>query len=307
MGSRAVEGDGAADDPSGTGGGAPIGRQPFGRAEANAWAMNGELRPAHMVTLVAEADATAMESLRERARTRGAVAPSYTALVVKAAALTMRRNPQANRAIIGPPLFRRLWQFRRCDICVAVEKGLPSLPGQPYVSPIRDPDTKSPEAITGELHELAACDEATHPGYRLYMRILRHVPRPISTFLVRLPTLVPRLWVEHRGCAAWVNAPSKAGADLVMTTWPWPISFSFGVVRKRPVVVDDDRVEARLTMPLVMIFDRRIMGGGPGSRLLAQFRQILEHADVELAGGAAEAGADAAPLTPKVDVDRIAA
>jgi pyruvate/2-oxoglutarate dehydrogenase complex dihydrolipoamide acyltransferase (E2) component len=250
---------------------------PVTRAERTSWAMNDVLTPGYMVTMVSEVDATAMEALRQRARGEGELAPSYTALVIKAAALTMRRNPHANRAILGPPFFRRLVQFRNADIGVAVEKSLPALPGQAFAAPIRDAADRPLAEITAELQELAACDEHSDARYRLFMRILKRVPRPLSLWLINAPYWSPKLWSEHRGCACWVNAPSRAGADLVMTTWPWPITFSFGVVRRRAIAVGEE-LQARTTMPLVMVFDRRIMGGGPAGRVFADFKTILETA-----------------------------
>lgn len=110
------------------------------------------------------------------------------------------------------------------------------------------------------------------------MAVLKYVPRPLSNLLINLPYYFPSLWVQYRGCAAWVNAPSKAGADLVLTTWPWPITFSFGVVKKRPFVVNDS-VEAIATIPLLLVFDRRIMGGGPASRIFAEFQSLLGQAE----------------------------
>lgn len=42
-------------------------------------------------------------------------------------------------------------------------------------------------------------------------------------------------------------------------------------------MIDDwSKLEVRLTMPIVMVFDRRIMGGGPAARIFAQFKTILE-------------------------------
>jgi hypothetical protein len=67
-----------------------------------------------------------------------------------------------------------------------------------------------------------------------------------------------------------------------MTTWPWPITFSFGKVKVRPWIVNE-KVEARKTMPLVMVFDRRIMGGGPAGRIFEKFKEILEKPDLYLA------------------------
>ena len=144
-----------------------------------------------------------------------------------------------------------------------------------YAEPIRDTLTKSLDDITRELHDLGGCDETNNAGYRLYRQILRLVPWPFSVWVINMPHWVPSLWVKHRGCACWVNAPSKAGADMVFTSWPWPITFSFGVVKKRPVAVGDE-VKAQLTMPIMMVFDRRVMGGGPAGRVMADFKRCLE-------------------------------
>jgi len=257
-------------------------RFPTTRAESNSWAHTATLVPSNMATMVAEADASSMQRLRERAKEQDPGAtPSYTALVIKAAALTMAANPAANRAILGFPFFKKLYQFHTTDISVAVEKSLFGLPGQAYAQPIRDTLGKSTKQITADLKALVHCTEANNEGFRRFMRILKYLPHPLAVWALSLPHWIPSLWAEHHGSACWVNAPSKAGADLVMTTWPWPITFSFGVVRKRPAVVGD-RVEARLTMPLVMVFDRRIMGGGPAGRIFAQFKYILENADEQL-------------------------
>lgn len=229
-----------------------------------------------MVTLTSEVDATPMEEIREKAKVQGHVAPSFTAFVIRAVALTLRANPIANRAILGPPFFKKLYQFENTNISVAVEKGLKALPGQPFTVPLLHPETKSLEEITIELRDLAHCEEKDNLQYRTYMKILRYVPRPLSNWLITLPLWSPSFWVQYRGCAAWVNSPAKAGVDFLVTTWPWPISFSFGLVKKRAIVVGD-RVEARMTMPVIMNFDRRIMGGGPASRVFADFKKNLEN------------------------------
>jgi pyruvate/2-oxoglutarate dehydrogenase complex dihydrolipoamide acyltransferase (E2) component len=252
------------------------------RAEKTSWAMNDVMTPAYMVTMVSEADATAMEEIRVDAKSKSELAPSYTAMVIRAAALTMKSNPEANRAILGFPFFKKLIQFENTDIGVAVEKSLPGLPGQAFAAPIQNALGKSLTEITRELQDLARCDEGNNERYRLFMRILKRVPRPLNLWLINAAYFSPDLWIEHRGCACWVNAPSRAGADLVMTTWPWPITFSFGVVKERALVIEGS-VQARLTMPIVMVFDRRIMGGGPAGRVFAHFKQTLETADRTLA------------------------
>jgi len=245
------------------------------QAEVTSWAMNEKLIPAYMVTMIGEIDATCLEKLRGAAKHEGRSPPSFTALVLKAAALTMKKNPEANRAILGPPFFRRLHQFHNTDISIAIEKNLPYLPGQAHAEPIERAHEKTLEQITSELRDLAQCDESNNPRFRMFMKILKFVPYPVNLWMINSVYWDPSLWVQHRGCAAWVNAPSKSGASLVFATWPWPITFSFGVVKMRPFVVDD-KVEARPVMPLVMVFDRRIMGGGPAGRIFSDFMDILK-------------------------------
>lgn len=254
---------------------------PITRAETTAWAMNHQLVPANMVTMSSEIDATAIKKLRGMYMAKGLLPPTMTAIIVKAAALTMAAYPEANRAILGWPGFRKLYQFKNTNISVAVEKSLPYLPGLAFATPLENSFGKSLAALSQELRDLATCNETNNPRFKVYMRMLRWLPTPLSLFLINLPIRVPSLWVQHRGCAAWVNAPSKAGVDSVTTTWPWPISFSFGFVKLRPRVVEN-KVEARLTMPLIMAFDRRIMGGGPAGRIFAHFKNVLEKADETL-------------------------
>ncbi len=255
---------------------------PITRAERTAWEFNKVLTPAHMVTMQSEIDATGVQRLRNAYKKKGLEAPTMTAIVVKAASMTMQAFPDANRAILGMPGFRKLYQFKQTNISVAVEKNLPYLPGQAFATPLQDSLTKPLELLSHELRELAACDETNNEQLRTFFGILRKCPTWLAMILINLPMRIPSLWNKYRGCAAWVNAPSKSGVDTVFTTWPWPITFSFGFVKNRPFA-EGNQIESRLTMPLVMVFDRRIMGGGPAGRVFMHFKTLLENADTVLA------------------------
>lgn len=250
-------------------------------AEKTVWKMTEIMSPANMVAISSLAAADKIEKIRLNLAARGQKAPSYTAIVLKATALVMKRHPEANRAILGPFFYRRLYQFENIDVSVAVEKSLTALPGQPYAATVISPLKKSLQSITSELRDLSFCTEETDKKFKLFMFILRRIPSPWSLLILNAPYWFPSLWVKYRGCAAWVNSPAKAGADLVITCWPWPMTFSFGIVKKRPLVVDN-KVEAVTTIPLLMSFDRRIMGGGPASRVFATYLNIIESADEEL-------------------------
>lgn len=250
-------------------------------AEINSWSLNEILKSENLVTMSSLVSAVKLEEFRERVRSQNQSAPSYTALILKAVTGVIKRHPEVNRAIIGPPFFKRIIQFNTFDMNVAVEKKLPNLPGQAYSPTIRDVDKKNVLKITEELKYFANSDETNNRHYALFMRILKYAPWPFAKFIINIPYWFPHLWLRHRGGACWVNSPSKAGADLVFTAWPWPVTFSFGVVQKRPMV-KGEVVAAELSIPLLMVFDRRLMGGGPASRIFAEFKKIVETGDAEV-------------------------
>lgn len=243
--------------------------------------MNDVMVASHTVTMSSLASIKKIEEIRQGYKSKGMPAPSYTAIIIKAVYLLMQRHPEANRAIIGPPFFRKIIQFKNFDINVAVEKNLPNIPGQAYAPVIKNVDKKNLLDITKELQFLATSTEENDSGLRLFMRSLKFIPYPFAKWLLNAPFWFPSLWIKYKGCACWVNSPAKSGADLLFTLWPWPMTFSFGVVKKRPWVSDDQLV-AELTIPLIMTFDRRLLGGGPAGRLLSEYKRIIEEADADL-------------------------
>lgn len=248
-------------------------------ADINSWSMNDVMQPKYMVTMTGLVSAQRLDLVRDEYKKKGHGAPSYTALVMKAVSLVIKGHPEINRAIVGPPFFRRIIQFEHFDINVAVEKNLPNLPGQAYAPTIRDVANQSALEITEKLKFYGECTEGTDRHLSLFMKVLKWTPWPFAAWILNLPYWLPKLWIRHRGGACWVNAPSKSGADLVFTVWPWPVTFSFGMVKARPMVIDG-RVVAESTIPLVMVFDRRLMGGGPAGRVFAEFKRVIEEADL---------------------------
>ena len=78
-----------------------------------------------------------------------------------------------------------------------------------------------------------------------------------------------------------ISSPAKYGIDMLVGNWPWPIGFSFGLVKERPIVVDGV-VVARPTMMLIMSFDRRLMAGAPAARFFSAVGGCLQSAESSL-------------------------
>jgi len=86
-----------------------------------------------------------------------------------------------------------------------------------------------------------------------------------------------------------ISSPAKYGVDMLVGNWPWPIGFSFGLVKDRPVVVDGT-VVTRPTMMLIMSFDRRLMAGAPAARFFNAVSQALISIESSLEGKGEIAG-----------------
>lgn len=251
---------------------------PIPRVSRSFWKLNDEMHSPYSVTFVREIDARPLQRCRERVSCGPGVKPSYTALVVAAAAIVLKENPAANRAILGPPLFRRMIQFEGVDITVAVERDVPGNESVVLAETIRNADRKSLGELTESLRGFAGATEESNERWRLFSTILGRLPAWIAGWLIRMPRYLPSQWVAHRGGACFVNSPAKYGVDLFVGDMLWPLTISFGWVRERPFV-EGGRVTACPTMPLIMIFDRRIMAGAPAARLFARLAEILEQAD----------------------------
>jgi pyruvate/2-oxoglutarate dehydrogenase complex dihydrolipoamide acyltransferase (E2) component len=104
----------------------------------------------------------------------------------------------------------------------------------------------------------------------------------LARTLIRLPVLVPRLWVRYRGGSFVVSSPAKYGVDIVAGSWPWPLGVSFGLVKDRPVV-RGGQVVAAPTFMLTLNFDRRLMAGAQAARFFRRVAERLERAEAELA------------------------
>ncbi len=242
-----------------------------------------ECRPGNTVTFLAEIDLTGVEAIR--AGTRSGPKPSYTSFVVKAVALALKEFAYANRRVTRRAWFPwqspRLQRFERSDIAVACERDFPGAESTAFIDVFRDADKPTLQDLTSELHALATCDASNNQQWREFSTIIRRLPGWLATWLIRMPCFVPSMWVKYRGGAVLISSPAKYGVDVVMATWSHPLGVSFGLVKKRPVVKNDEIV-ACTTFTLTMNFDRRVMAGAQGARFFKRLVEILEHPVAEM-------------------------
>jgi len=254
---------------------------PINRVSKAFGTLTQELNPANKVTFIREIDATEMDLFRNSIAVSNGIKPSYTALIVKAASIALAEFPYANRGILGFPFWERVVQFDNMDITVAIEKNVPGLESIVLADTICDIDAKSTIQITEELQDSLKSDFDDNPRWNLFYNILNRLPVYFSKWLIRLPKYFPQEWSKHRGNACFVNSPAKYGVDLIVGDMLWPLTISFGWVKERPIAIAS-KVEVRRTMPLFIIFDRRIMAGAPAARFFNRLAEILENASKEI-------------------------
>ncbi len=173
----------------------------------------------------------------------GGVRVTYTDLVIKAAALALRRHPRVNATLDGDTV--RVQPGVHVGLAVALEEGL-------IVPVIRDADAKPIHALAAESAVLAT--KAREGG------------------------LGPD---DLTGGTFTVTSLGMFDVDVFTPILNTPQAAILGVGRiaDRPVFVGDSgtEIERRAFLTLSLTIDHRILDGAPGAQFLLTVRQMLEH------------------------------
>ncbi|HEY1332651.1 MAG TPA: dihydrolipoamide acetyltransferase family protein [Myxococcaceae bacterium] len=176
--------------------------------------------------------------VREQAKA-AEVKVSFNDLIVKAAALALRRQPKVNVSLQGD----RMLQFHTADvgIAVAIEDGL--------ITPvIRDADQKSLGTIAAEARELAE-------------RARRKALKP----------------EEYSGGSITISNLGMFGVDsfIAVINPPQASIVAVGAVMEK-AVVREGKVVARKMMSATFSGDHRIVDGALGAQYLQELKALLE-------------------------------
>jgi len=206
--------------------------------------MTESLQGTAQLTLTTDVDMADAARLREEAgaelERRGGARPTYTDLIVRAAAIALRDHPRLNARWAGDGV--RLLPDIHVGVAVALDEGL-------VVPVIRHADRATLAQISSALRDLS--ERAR--GFRLKPEEMDG-----GTFTVtNLGTY------DVDAFTPIINPPEAAVLGV-------------GRVHRRPVAVGD-RVEVRPVMVLSLTFDHRVVDGAPAAQFLQRVKHVLEH------------------------------
>ena len=193
-------------------------------------------------TLQISVDMTTATTLRAEAKATGGegqAVPTINDMVIKASALALREQPQAN----GAWRDGKFEHYSRINIGVAVAG-----PGTLVAATVFDADAKTLAEISAETGELAE--------------------------RVRSGTITPP---QTSGGTFTVSNLGMFGVrsfEAVINT-PQAAILAVGAVEQR-AAVHEGEIEARMLMELTLSCDHRILYGADGAKLLARIKVLLE-------------------------------
>ena len=212
---------------------------PFiGMRQAIAERMTQSLQTMAQVTITTEIDAT--ELVRMREQLKGEFDLTYTDMVVKAAAIALKKHPLLNSTLIGDEI--HLLDEVHIGVAVALEGGL-------IVPVVRDADKKSLKEIAAETRRLA---EGARAG----------------TLTVD----------EVTGSTFTVTNLGMYGVDVFTPIINPPEVAILGVGRivEKPSF-QQGQIVPRAMMHLSLTFDHRIVDGAPAAEFLRTVKELLEN------------------------------
>lgn len=236
--------------------------------------VEGEINFSRTVLFNAEIDLTEIEKLRAVDLNNR---PTYTAFIAKAIALALLDFPYANRRLFytwGLPFFSFFQTFRQTDIAIAIERNVENFNSVAYIEIIRDVHKMSLLEISSLLRQFSTSDLNSSKQWRSFYNLGMYFPFGIGGRLARIPWFFPRLWRKYRGGAVMISSPAKYGVDGIVAAWSHPLSFSFGLAQKKPMV-KNDQIVAVQAFTFVMNWDRRIMAGAQAARFFARICDLL--------------------------------
>ena len=203
-------------------------------------------------------------------------------LYVKAVALALERNPEANAILFKKPLGFRIARFERVDVNLPITRVLDGR-RVTFVGTIRGAAGRS----LGEIQrEIVAYQKGPPEESLAIRRILRFSRMPfwLARWVHWRMTWSPVFYIRNVGSCA-LTTLDGGGYERLFPIAPTSVAFGIGTAERKAVVRGDEIVIRRVLRCTLMV-DNFVVSGLTAARLVRDFKESLETGscfDAELA------------------------
>jgi len=193
-------------------------------------------------------------------------------IYVKAVALAMSRNPEANAVLFKKPFSLRIARFERVDVNLPITR---VVEGRriTFVATIRDTASKSLAEIQ---REISSYQKGPPEESFAIQRMLRFSRMPL--WKARLAhwrmTWSPEFYIRNVGSCA-LTYLEGGGYERIFPIAPTSVAFGIGTSGREAVVCGDDIVSRRRLRCTLMV-DNFVVSGLTAARLVRDFKELLE-------------------------------
>jgi pyruvate/2-oxoglutarate dehydrogenase complex dihydrolipoamide acyltransferase (E2) component len=197
---------------------------------------------------------------------------SFTAFVVCCLARAIEDHPRMNAY--------RDWRgsvhvFEEIDVNVLVETTVDGERlGVPHV--LRDAGERSVRSLHEEIRSAQQSPDPTalSPTAKAALRL----PGPIRRLVWRLPQAFPRRWKDVAGTVGVTSVGMFGrGGGWAISPTNYTVQVTVGGISEKPRLVDGD-LSTREFLHLTVTFDHDVVDGGPATRFVRRFGELVEAA-----------------------------
>jgi pyruvate/2-oxoglutarate dehydrogenase complex dihydrolipoamide acyltransferase (E2) component len=219
-----------------------------------------------------EADVGRIEPLRKQYSRQ--VAPiTNVALYVKAIALAVASNPEANAILFRKLFGYRVVRFERVDVNLPITR---QVAGRTitFVGTIRDAPNKTLAAIQSEITQYLRCPAEESFAIKRFLSF-DNKPLWLARLLHAWMTWSPSFYVKNVGTCGLTLIEGDGRWGRLFPLAPTSIVFGLSSPAKRPVVRGDAVAVGRL-LPGVLMLDSYVINGLLAAKVVRDFIELME-------------------------------
>jgi pyruvate/2-oxoglutarate dehydrogenase complex dihydrolipoamide acyltransferase (E2) component len=193
-------------------------------------------------------------------------------LYVKATALAIERNPEANAILFRKLFGLRIVRFEKVDVSLPITRQIDGRPVT-FIGTVRNAAAKTLAAIQEEIAHYQRGRPEESFAIRRIQRFSR-MPLWLSRLAHRRMTQSPEFYIKNAGTCGVTFVEGGSGEHMFPIA-PTSVVFGIGTTRSEPIVRDGAVQIARVLKCTAMV-DNYVISGLTGGKVVRDFKQSLE-------------------------------